>query len=143
MFEERVELLREARQLGLSVCSGGILGMGESMTDRISMALSLRELDVDSVPLNFLMPVAGTPFARLTPIPPMEALHSLALFRMLLPAKEIRICGGRGSALGPLHPLIFLSGADGFMIGNYLTKTGLDPSGDLRVLRDFGLEPAR
>jgi biotin synthase len=141
-FDERLDLLAEARGLGLSVCSGGILGMGESMQDRISMAFTLRDLDVDSVPLNFLMPVAGTPLGHLVPISPLEALRSIALFRLILPSKEIRICGGRANGLGPLHPMIFLAGADGFMIGNYLTKTGLDPAADLEMLRTLGLEPA-
>ena len=141
-FDERVELLTEARDLGLSVCSGGILGMGEQMQDRISMAYSLRDLDVDSVPLNFLMPIAGTPLGHLVPISPLEALRSIALFRMILPTKEIRICGGRSNGLGQLHPMIFLAGADGFMIGNYLTKTGLEPGADLALLRTLGLEPA-
>lgn len=137
-FDERIELLRHARELGLSACSGGILGMGESMEDRISMAFSLRELDVDSVPLNFLMPIMGTPFENIKAITPLEALHSIALFRMVLPEKEIRICGGRGPALGQLHPLIFMAGADGFLIGNYLTTTGLDPADDLAMVRDLG-----
>jgi biotin synthase len=142
-FDDRIELLRHARDLGLSVCSGGILGMGESMADRVSMAFTLRELDVDSVPLNFLMPVEGTPLSAVRPITPFEALHAIALFRFILPAKEIRICGGRGSALGRYHPLIFLAGADGFMIGNYLTRTGLDPQEDLQVLADLGLRISR
>jgi biotin synthase len=138
-YDERIELLHHARDLGLSSCSGGILGMGETMQDRVSMAFTLRELDVDSVPINFLMPVPGTPLADVTPITPAEALHAIALFRFILPEKEIRVCGGRGSALGDMHPLIFLSGADGFMIGNYLTRTGLDPEEDLAMLNDLGL----
>jgi len=138
-FDERIELLRHARELGLSSCSGGILGMGETMQDRVSMAFTLRDLDVDSVPINFLMPVPGTPLATVTPIKPLEALHAIALFRLILPNKEIRVCGGRGSALGALHPLIFLAGADGFMIGNYLTRTGLDPRDDLAMLEALGL----
>ena len=138
-FDERIELLRHARDLGLTCCSGGILGMGETMQDRISMAFTLRELDVDSIPINFLMPVPGTPLADVAPITPAEALHAIALFRFILPEKEIRVCGGRGSALGDRHPLIFLSGADGFMIGNYLTRTGLDPKDDLAMLNDLGL----
>lgn len=141
-FDERIDLLRQARDLGLSSCSGGILGMGETMQDRVSMAFTLRELDVDSVPVNFLMPVPGTPLADVKPITPAEALHAIALFRLILPRKEIRICGGRGSALGELHPLVFLSGADGFMIGNYLTRTGLDPTDDLAMLNDLGLDAA-
>lgn len=138
-FDERLEVLRNAGSLGLSACSGGILGMGESMDDRINMAFTLRELDVDSVPLNFLMPIMGTPLENITAITPLEALHSIALFRLVLPNKEIRICAGRGTTLGSLHPLIFAAGADGFMIGNYLTTSGLDPAEDLKMVRDLGL----
>jgi biotin synthase len=140
-FDERLELLEHARDLGLSTCSGGILGMGESMRDRISMAFTLRGLAVDSVPINFLMPIPGTPLGDAAPIPPLEGLHAIALFRFILPDREIRICGGRGAALGQLHPLIFQAGADGFMIGNYLTRTGLAPEADLQMIRDLGLVP--
>jgi len=138
-FDERLEVLRNAGSLGLSACSGGILGMGESMDDRIKMALTLRELNVDSVPINFLMPIKGTPLANIPVITPLEALHSIALFRLILPEKEIRVCGGRGTALGQLHPLIFTAGADGFMIGNYLTRSGLDPQEDRKMIHDLGL----
>jgi biotin synthase len=138
-FHERTDLLRHARAIGLSACSGGILGMGETVRDRISMAFSLRELNVESVPLNFLMPIAGTPMDKVTPIPPLEALQAIALFRMILPDREIRVCGGRGTALGDLHSRIFEAGADGFMIGNYLTRTGLDPESDIRMLNELGL----
>jgi len=138
-FDDRLEVLHHARSLGLSVCSGGILGMGENMEDRINMAFSLRELDVDSVPVNFLMPIPGTPLEQVTAITPLEALHSIALFRLILPEKEIRVCAGRGTALGQLHPLVFLAGADGFMIGNYLTTSGLNPEDDLKMIHDLGL----
>ncbi|HUI45768.1 MAG TPA: biotin synthase BioB [Nitrospirota bacterium] len=139
-FEERLEVLGRARSLRLSACSGGILGMGETMEDRIQMAFTLRELDVDSVPINFLMPIAGTPLAKTSAISPLEALQSIALFRLILPNKEIRVCAGRGTALRRLHPLIFTAGADGFMIGNYLTTSGLDPIEDLAMIRDLGLQ---
>ena len=138
-FDERAELLRHARSIGLSACSGGILGMGETMQDRVSMAFSLKELAVDSVPINFLMPITGTPMDKVIPIAPLEALHAIALFRMILPDREIRVCGGRGTALAELHSRIFEAGADGFMIGNYLTRTGLDPESDLQMLKDLGL----
>ena len=138
-YDERIDLLVQARSIGLSACSGGILGMGEIMQDRISMAFALRDLDVDSIPINFLMPVPGTPLASVTAISPLEALHAIALFRFILPGKEIRVCGGRGSVLGDLHPFIFLAGANGFMIGNYLTRTGLDPVDDLAILASLGL----
>jgi biotin synthase len=139
-FDERLEVLGCARSLRLSACSGGILGMGETMEDRIQMAFTLRELDVDSVPINFLMPIAGTPLENTSAITPLEALQSIALFRFILPDKEIRVCAGRGTALRRLHPLIFTAGADGFMIGNYLTTSGLDPNEDLAMIRDLGLQ---
>jgi biotin synthase len=139
-FDERIEVLRQSRSLGLSTCSGGILGMGESMDDRLRMAFALRELDVDSVPINFLMPVMGTPLEGINPISPLEALHAIAMFRFILPKKEIRVCAGRGTALGQLHPLIFIAGADGFMIGNYLTRSGLIPEDDLKMIQDLRLK---
>jgi len=139
-FDERLEVLRLAQGLGLSTCSGGILGMGETMKDRIAMAFTLREMNVDSVPINFLMPIPGTPLANAAAISPLEALHSIALFRLILPEKEIRICAGRGETLRQLHPMIFMAGVDGFMIGNYLTTTGLDPKDDLEMIRDLGLQ---
>jgi biotin synthase len=104
------------------------------------MAFTLRELDVDSVPINFLMPIMGTPLQDVNAITPLEALHSIAMFRFVLPGKEIRICAGRGTALRQLHPLIFAAGADGFMIGNYLTASGLDPEDDLTMIRDLGMK---
>ena len=100
---------------------------------------ALRDINVDSVPVNFLMPIMGTPFEDLQAITPLEALHAIALFRIILPGTEIRVCAGRGTALGRLHPLIFFAGADGFMIGNYLTTTGLDPDDDLKMIADLGL----
>lgn len=138
-FEERLDVLMIARSLGLSTCSGGILGMGEDMRDRISMAFTIREIGVDSIPINFLMPIMGTPLEDMAEIPPLEALHAIALMRFILPDKEIRVCAGRGTALRQLHPMIFMAGADGFMIGNYLTRTGLDPKEDIEMLRDMGL----
>ena len=139
-FDERIEVLRQARSLGLSACSGGILGMDESMDDRLRMAFTLRDLEVDSVPINFLMPVKGTPLENVHAISPLEALHAIAMFRFILPEKEIRVCAGRGTALRQLHPLIFMAGADGFMIGNYLTKSGLNPEDDLKMIHDLGLK---
>ncbi len=86
------------------------------------------------------MPIMGTPLEQTIPLRPLEALCSIAVFRLIMPLKEVRICGGRGTALGQLHPFIFMAGADGFMIGNYLTTSGLNPVDDLRMVRDLGLE---
>ncbi len=100
--------------LGFPPAAAAFSAWVRAMEDRIKMAFTLRELDVDSVPINFLMPIMGTPLEDVTPITPLEALHSLALFRLVLPEKEIRVCAGRGTTLGQLHPLIFAAGADGF-----------------------------
>lgn len=139
-FEERVETLNSAREVGLSLCSGGIIGLGETMRDRAEMALSLREQDVDSVPLNFLMPIPGTRLEGTNFITPLEALKTIALFRHILPDKEIRICGGRTSALRDLHPMIFIAGANGLLMGDYLTTKGRDFKSDRRMLADLGLK---
>ncbi|HEX9860376.1 MAG TPA: biotin synthase BioB [Nitrospirota bacterium] len=141
-YDERVETLELAREAGLSLCSGGIIGMGETMADRAEMALALKDLKVDSVPLNFLMPIPGTPLADAPPISPLDALRTIALFRLILPETEIRVCGGRVKGLGELHPLIFMSGANGVLTGDYLTTTGRDYCRDLNMLSALGLEVA-
>jgi biotin synthase len=138
-YDERIETLRAARSAGLSLCSGGIIGMGETMADRAEMALALKELDVDSVPLNFLMPIPGTPLAGVRAITPLEALKTIALFRFVLPGKEIRICGGRMTGLRDLHPMVFMAGANGVLMGDYLTTRGRGYDEDLAMLRDLGL----
>ncbi|HEU0265650.1 MAG TPA: biotin synthase BioB, partial [Geobacterales bacterium] len=123
-YEEDVATIRIAKKAGLSVCSGGILGLGESMAQRIELAVTLRELQVDSVPLNFLTPVAGTPLADASFLTPQECLIIIALFRFLLPTTPIKVCGGREYNLRELQSWIFLAGASGTMTGNYLTTVG-------------------
>lgn len=141
-YDERVATLGDAGGLGLSLCSGGIIGMGETMADRAEMAFALREIDVDSVPLNFLIPIPGTPLESAAPIAPLDALRTVALFRFIMPDKEIRVCGGRVKALGDLHPLIFLAGANGVLMGDYLTTPGRDYESDIRMLDGLGLKLA-
>jgi len=138
-FEDRLVTVKAAAETGLSVCSGGIIGMGETMAQRAEMALSLRDMGVDSVPLNFLMPVPGTPLGDMEPISPMEALKSIALFRFILPDKEIRVCGGRLNVLGELHPMMYMAGANGVLTGDYLTRIGRDPLMDRQLFEDLGL----
>jgi biotin synthase len=139
-YEEDVATVRAARKAGMAVCSGGIFGLGESPAQRIEMALTLRELDVDSVPLNFLNPIAGTRLADANNITPQECLVTIALYRLLLPAKAITVCGGREKNLRDLQSWIFFAGASGTMIGNYLTTTGRDIAADRQMLVDLGLE---
>ncbi len=138
-WSERAGMIKKVKDAGLSVCVGGILGMGETMEDRADLAIAIRDLDPDSIPINFLMPIMGTPLDGIPRITHDEALRSIALFRFIMPDKEIRICGGRLSALGESHILIFNFGADGMMVGNYLTRSGVDPKDDLRMLNDLGL----
>ncbi|MFZ5775092.1 MAG: biotin synthase BioB [Thermodesulfobacteriota bacterium] len=131
-FEERVATIRAAQAAGLSVCSGGIFGLGESEEDRLSMAMSLVDCKVDSVPINILIPLPGTPFAGLSPLPVGEILRSIALYRLILPQAAIRLAAGRESALAEFLSSAFLAGADGMMIGGYLTQRGRAPEADQR-----------
>jgi len=142
-FDERVSTVKTAKRAGFQVCCGGIFGLGESTEDRVDMAMLLRELDVDSVPLNFLVPIPGTRLADTPPLEPIEILKIIALFRYVLPDKDIRVCGGRESNLRDLQVLVFFAGANGFMLGNYLTTKGRSPEDDLQLLADLGLEPVR
>jgi biotin synthase len=123
-FEERVATIQAARQAGLEVCAGGIIGLGESETDRISMALTLAELRVESVPLNILIPLPGTPLAEIKPLAKQKILRAIALFRLILPDAALRLAAGRESALNDFLSSAFMAGADGMMIGGYLTQRG-------------------
>ena len=139
-YEEDLDTLRAAHEVRLEVCSGGIFGLGESSVQRLELAYTLKEMAVDSVPLNFLNPIPGTPLARAQTLTPLEILKFVALFRFILPDKDIRICGGRELGLRDLHPLVFWAGANGIMIGNYLTTRGRDYQADLQMIRDLGME---
>jgi biotin synthase len=130
-----------AKDAGISVCSGGIFGVGESNEDRVSLFSLLRELDVDSIPINFLVPIAGTPLFENDPaLGADEALRIIAVSRLFFPKKEVRICGGRIHALKDRHPEIFYNGADGVMIGNYLTRSGRSPDLDIQMIREEGFD---
>lgn len=136
-WEEKVETLRIARVAGMSLCSGGIIGMGETMADRIDLALELRELAVDSIPLNILTPIAGTPLGELEPLQTGEILTTIALFRLIYPEVVIRIAGGR-QQMGKDQYRCFTSGANGAMVGNYLTTIGSSIEEDLQAFREMG-----
>ncbi len=140
-YEERVKTVRAAKEAGLSVCSGGLFGMGESDTQVLELALFIKELDVDAVPINFLTPIQGTPLQGIEALTPLRCLKIIALFRFVLPQKEIIICGGREANLRELHPLVFYAGASGIMTGNYLTTKGRSLDEDLQMLEDLGLYP--
>ena len=135
-YQENIDTIRNAVSAGLRVCAGGILGMGESLDQRIELAETLRNLGVESVPLNFLNPIDGTPMGDRTPMQPLEILHMIAVFRYMLPKAEIRIAGGR-HFLRDLQAMIFFAGASGVMIGDYLTTKGRQVDDDLTMLNDL------
>lgn len=139
-YEEDVATVRLAKRAGMKVCCGGIFGLGESLPQRFELARTLRELDVDSVPLNFLNPVPGTPLEHQRDLGPMDCLRIIALFRFMLPSKRISVCGGRIPNLRDFQSWIFMAGASGTMIGNYLTTAGRDRELDLQMFRDAELE---
>jgi len=130
-------------EAGLSICSGGIFGVGESWADRLDMAFALCDCRPDVVPLNFLHPIAGTPLAQAAPLPPMEILQIIAVFRFLFPAARIKVAGGREVNLRDLQSWMFLAGASSALIGNYLTTAGRPAREDHQMLRDLGLLMAR
>ena len=135
--DELAETLHLAREAGLSLCSGGIIGMGESLADRIDLALELRDLEVDSIPLNILTPIPGTPLADLQPLGIEEVLTTIALFRFINPGVVLRIAGGR-QQLGADQYRCFTAGANGAMVGNYLTTSGSAIGADLRNFTALG-----
>ncbi len=139
-YDDRVRTIRTAKEAGLSICSGGIFGMGEEWADRLDVAFELRDLGVDVVPINFLNAIQGTPlYKKVAPLEPMEALKIIALFRFILPDRELKIAGGREKILRDLQSWIFFAGGSSFLIGNYLTTFGRTPDQDHQMLRDLNL----
>ncbi len=138
-FQENIDTINNAREAGLRVCAGGILGMGESLDQRVELADTLRKLNIESVPMNFLSPAMGTPMADIEPMKPYEILRSIATYRYLLPKAEIRIAGGR-QFLGDMQSMIFMAGASGVMIGDYLTTQGRSVNDDIKMIQDLRLE---
>jgi len=138
-YQDKLKTIREVKSTGLSLCSGGIFGLGETWDDRVAMAFALREIDPDSVPVNFLTPVKGTRLGLNKILDPFDALKIISLYRFILPDKEIRVCGGRLQTLGEFHAFIFPAGADGLLTGNYLTTLGRNFEDDLKLINQYGL----
>jgi biotin synthase len=138
-YQSRVATIKNAKEAGLEVCSGGIIGMGETWRQRVELAFALKELNVDSIPINVLNPIKGTAFADCKKLNPLEILQTFAIFRLVLPSKIIRYAGGREQNLGELVPLGFLSGINGMLLGNYLTTQGRGACQDLQTVTSLGL----
>ncbi|HEY1601528.1 MAG TPA: biotin synthase BioB [Pirellulales bacterium] len=138
-YADRVATLQAVRATGMELCSGGIIGMGEQDVDVVRMALELRALGVESIPVNFLNPIDGTPLANRRQLTPRYCLKVLAMFRFVNPARELRIAGGREMHLGSLQPLgLYL--ANSIFVGDYLTTKGQAPEADYRMITEMGFE---
>jgi biotin synthase len=138
-YADRVETLRHVRDAGMEMCSGGIIGMGESLDDIVSMAFDLKELGVQSIPLNFLNSIDGTPLEGKKDLSPQDCLRALAMFRFVNPSRELRIAGGRELHLRSLQPL-GLYAANSVFVGDYLTTQGQAPAEDYQMIRDLGFD---
>ncbi|EPR37438.1 Biotin synthase [Desulfovibrio sp. X2] len=140
-YEEDVALVRAALAQDMEVCCGGLFGLGESWEDRAEIGLLLASLGVRSVPVNFLTPIPGTRLAGRPTLPPLEASAIVALLRMILPRAVLRVCGGRETVFGQDLGAVLDAGADGLMVGNYLTTAGSPADGAVAALRSLGYEP--
>lgn len=138
-YDEQLETIRAAKRQGLKLCSGGILGMGESPEQRVELAETIRDLGVDCVPVNFLNPRPGTPMAGVKAITAEECLAAIAVFRLMMPTAHIFVMGGREVNLGEKQELIFQAGANGTMVGNYLTSAGRAPDATVGMVEAQGL----
>jgi len=141
-WEDRLRSARAARQAGLGLCCGGLLGIGETDADRVDLALAVRDLDPAVVPINTLHPITGTPLAGAEPLAPIDILSLVSVYRLLLPRQTIALAGGRERNLRDLQCLMFAAGANGCLLGHYLTTRGRRPEEDLAMIRDLGLHPA-
>jgi biotin synthase len=141
-FADRLATLHAVRDAGMEMCSGGIIGMGERRQDVVELATTLRDLGVQSIPVNFLNSIDGTPLAGRSDLNPRYCLKVLAMFRLVNPDREIRIAGGRELHLGSLQPL-GLYAANSIFVGDYLTTKGQTPEADDQMLRDLGFEVVR
>lgn len=141
-FEDRVQTVRNLLKAGMDVCSGGIIGMDETVKDRIDMAFTLKELNVKSTPVNILNPVKGTPCQDIEVLNYKEALKTMAVFRFILPHANIRYAGGR-MALEDKQQLGLLGGVNSLLTGDYLTTTGSDIEGDKQLVTKLGYEIAK
>ncbi|MBE9226708.1 biotin synthase BioB [Phormidium sp. LEGE 05292] len=139
-WQDRVETVKNLKAAGIQACTGGIIGMGESWEDRVDLALALRELKVESVPINLLNPRVGTPLGDRTKLDPIEALKAIATFRMILPEQILRYAGGREAVMGELQAMGLKAGINAMLIGHYLTTMGQPPEQDHAMLEKLGLQ---
>jgi len=140
-WDEKVATIKIAREAGLDICSGGIVGLGESLEQRLELAFELRELGILSIPLNILTPIKETPLADIAPLSVAEVLTCVAMFRFINPQAVIRLAGGR-TLLGEEQGKCFTGGANGAIVGNYLTTVGNGLQEDIEMFRSLGFDVA-
>ncbi len=138
-WKEKFNFALKVKKMGLELCCGGLFGMGESEKDWISFAESLKQIEPNSIPVNFLIPIPGTPLENQKPYPPLKFLKLLLYLRFKFPKTEIRLCGGEEINLREILPLAALI-VNGFMVGGYLTRPGRDPKLDRKLVEDLGFE---
>jgi len=138
-YDAQLETAKAAKSADLQLCCGGIIGLGESFAQRAELFETIRSLKPDSVPLNFLNPIPGTPLESIKRLEPLECLAAIAVARLMMPKTSIRVCGGREVNLRDFQSLIFAAGADSVMVGGYLVTPGRPLEADLRMIRDAGL----
>jgi len=138
-YRDRLNTIKAVKKSGMEICSGGIIGMGESFAQRMEFAFALQELGVESVPVNVLNPIPGTPLEGEKPLSPLEIIKNMAVFRLILPDRNIRLAGGREVSLRSLQALGLVSGINGMLVGHYLTTRGRGIDEDLTMIRDLGL----
>jgi biotin synthase len=136
-IEEKYETIRLLKKYGIKVCAGGIIGLGESIEDRVEMAFKLKELDIDVIPLNVLIPIPGTPLEGIDEVKVSEIALSFALTRLINPTKVIKFAAGRETKMKDFQALLMLSGANGFLTGGYLTTRGRETSEDLKLIDEL------
>jgi len=141
-YDDRLETIGHLKKAGIKICSGGIIGMGETREDRCDLAFALKEIGANVVPVNILNPIPGTPFEKNPPLSVLEILKTIACFRFILPRQEIMIAGGRTVNLRDAQSMIFMAGASALMVGNYLTTLNQPVEKDLQMLKDLGLDPS-
>jgi biotin synthase len=139
-YNDDIKTIHQAKSAGLKVCCGGIMGLGESWEQRVELAFLLKKLDIDCIPINFLNPISGTKLENQPLLSSLEALKCIALYRLIHPEKDIVVCGGREITLKENQSRLFDAGANGLMIGNYLTTPGQQIEKDLSMIQDLGLQ---
>jgi len=139
-YKNRLDMVGRLNDVGLDACCGGIIGLGESLEERVKLMFSLKELGIGCVPINMLNPRKGTPLEDVEPLSPMEIIKTIAVFRLVLPKAIIKVAGGREHALRDFQAMAFSAGANGMIIGGYLTTEGRSVKEDLQMVKDLGFQ---